>query len=279
MSNRMTSFAVGVAALGAAAAVAHLTFASAAPLAGPVLRPSTSVAARAALGASELPGDGASTLSAGISAGANGLVAAAAVLMLRAAARTRRRSGRVAKRTVAARAAEMEYGQDLAMPDDAFCALGVAHCFEQVDGKLKDVWVLEPLTASTVEVIQNGCRTSHETYIGTTVGQILKRDTSLFPKELLNGHEVQFGENLEFRTGCAARTWMRDHARDVVRLLAPMGEVKTDFNVSVADKRILNFVNEVKDGDNVKQDMSIDVYGRAEEDIESSSAIDDLYNA
>jgi hypothetical protein len=37
------------------------------------------------------------------------------------------------------------------------------------------------------------------------------------------------------------------------------------------DKRVVNMVNEVKDEDNIKQDMSIDVYGRkdAEEQEES----------
>lgn len=173
-----------------------------------------------------------------------------------------------------------EYGQDLSVPGDSFVVLGLAHCFEQVDGKLKDCWVLEPISASTVEVIENGAQTSYETFVGTTVADVLKQDTSVFPTELLCGNDVRFADNLEFRTGCAARTWMRDHARNVVRKMAPDGVVRTDFNTSTADKRILNFVNEVKDSDNIKQDMSIDVYGRDEEKPDESEVqIADLYNA
>lgn len=158
------------------------------------------------------------------------------------------------------------YGDDLSVPPESFVALGLAHCFEQEEqGKLKDVYVLEPIAASTVEVINNGCQTSYEAFFGTTVSEVLAMDTSALPKELLCGHEeVQWGENLEFRTGCAARTWMRDHAKDVVMKIVPRGEVKSDFNTCTEHKRILNFVNVVKDSDNVKQDMSIDVYGREE---------------
>lgn len=200
--------------------------------------------------------------------GAAALVAAAAV----AAAAGRRARGR---RGVVCRA----HGEDLSVPADAFIVCGVAHCFEQVEGKLKDVWVLEPISASTVEVVHNGAATSYEAFVGTTVGDILAKDTSRFPEALLCGHEVQWGDNLEFRTGCAARTWMRDHARDVVRKLAPVGQVTTGFNTSTENKRILNFVHEVKDSDNIKQDMSIDVYGRAEETEDAEAQVASLYNA
>jgi len=177
------------------------------------------------------------------------------------------------------------HGTELAVEDDAFVVLGLAHCFEQgEDGpKLKDVFVLEPVSASTVEVIQNGAQTSYESYVGTTVGNVLSKDMSNMPQELFCGHpmeEIRFAEDLEFRTGCAARTWKRDHAKDVVRLLVPDGEVQAGFNKSVEHKRVLNAVNVVKDSDNVKQDMSIDVYGRDEgaEDDEDA-AIKALYDA
>jgi len=166
------------------------------------------------------------------------------------------------------------------VPDDAFVVVGLAHCFEQVEGKLKDTYVLEPVSASTVEVINNGASTSYETLIGTTVDALLKQDADAFPAELLCGQEARWGDNLEYRTGCAARTWMRDHARDVVRKLVPEGELKTGFNTSTENKRILNFVNEVNDADNIKQDMSIDVYGREEDaggDVDSQVAA--LYDA
>jgi len=210
-------------------------------------------------------------------------LALAAVALTAAAARRARRSpvGQRAPGVACACAPGQDYGEDLTVPDDYFVCLGLAHCFEQSDkGKLKDVWVLEPISASTVEVLINGADTSYEAFMGSTVGEVLAQDTGALPEALLCGHEVQWGEKLEFRTGCAARTWLRDHARDVVRKMVPVGEVRTGFNTSTKNKRILNFVNEVKDSDNVKQDMSIDVYGRDEEkeETDEEKAIADLYN-
>eukprot|EP00448_Togula_jolla_P014136 CAMPEP_0170585514 /NCGR_PEP_ID=MMETSP0224-20130122/9254_1 /TAXON_ID=285029 /ORGANISM="Togula jolla, Strain CCCM 725" /LENGTH=278 /DNA_ID=CAMNT_0010909003 /DNA_START=75 /DNA_END=912 /DNA_ORIENTATION=+ len=194
-----------------------------------------------------------------------GVAAAVCAVALGMSARTRQRSAtRVAGVAVACQ--DDEYGEDLKVSGDKFVVLGLAHCFEQVEGKLRDVWVLEPMSASTVEVIENGAQTSYEAFIGTNVGAVLAQDISAYPEELLCGHEAQFAENLEFRTGCAARTWMREHAMDVVKAFAPEGKVRTGFNTSTQHKRILNFVNEVKDSDNIKQDMSIDVYGREDED-------------
>ena len=42
----------------------------------------------------------------------------------------------------------------------------------------------------------------------------------------------------------------------------PLGQLKSNFNYSTADKRVLNADNIVNDDDNIKQDLSIDVYGR-----------------
>ena len=55
--------------------------------------------------------------------------------------------------------------------------------------------------------------------------------------------------------------------------------MRSDFNFSLEDKRILNLVNEVKHPDNIKQDLSIDVYGRAEEEEKPDKEIEKLYNA
>jgi phosphatidylinositol glycan class S len=48
------------------------------------------------------------------------------------------------------------------------------------------------------------------------------------------------------------------------RDLVPLGKVRTNFNFNLDNKRVLNFENVVTDDDNVKQDMSIDVYGRGD---------------
>lgn len=60
--------------------------------------------------------------------------------------------------------------------------------------------------------------------------------------------------------------------RDIV----PLGQVRSSFNYNVERKRVLNFVNIVTDDDNVKQDLSIDVYGRKEKaDEEEAQAAAD----
>ena len=48
------------------------------------------------------------------------------------------------------------------------------------------------------------------------------------------------------------------------RGILPLGQSRKDWNFSLQDKRVLNFENEVSDSDNIKQDISIDVYGRKE---------------
>jgi len=39
--------------------------------------------------------------------------------------------------------------------------------------------------------------------------------------------------------------------------------MKSSFNYDLTDKRVLNMENVVNDDDNIKQDISIDVYGRS----------------
>lgn len=52
----------------------------------------------------------------------------------------------------------------------------------------------------------------------------------------------------------------------------PLGKVRGNWNFNLDDKRILNFENVVNDSDNIKQDMSIDVYGRQKEEDEQAAA-------
>lgn len=52
----------------------------------------------------------------------------------------------------------------------------------------------------------------------------------------------------------------------------PLGQTKGKWNYNLDEKRVLNFENVVNDDDNIKQDLSIDVYGRAsEEDAEDGA--------
>jgi len=56
--------------------------------------------------------------------------------------------------------------------------------------------------------------------------------------------------------------------RDVV----PLGKVRGGFNFNLEDKRVLNYENIVNDSDNIKQDISIDVYGRKDTEAEEAAA-------
>ena len=59
---------------------------------------------------------------------------------------------------------------------------------------------------------------------------------------------------------------------DKCRDLVPLGQTKTKFNFNLDEKRLLNFENVVNDDDNIKQDLSIDVYGRKEKAEEEEAA-------
>lgn len=146
---------------------------------------------------------------------------------------------------------------------DAYLVVGLSHCFEKNDeGKLTDRMLIEPLSASSMECLATGARTSFRLAAGVTLGSALQRDRASFPVEL---QEARFCDKWEFRCQAAARTWARPHAMDNLMDLVPLGRTRGQFNFSLDDKRVLNQTVEIKDEDNIKQDMSIDVYGRKDE--------------
>lgn len=55
----------------------------------------------------------------------------------------------------------------------------------------------------------------------------------------------------------------------------PLGQLKAGFNYDITDKRVLNMENIVNDDDNIKQDISIDVYGRKEKEALQSDPVVD----
>lgn len=61
----------------------------------------------------------------------------------------------------------------------------------------------------------------------------------------------------------------------------PLGMIKSSFNYDTSDMRVLNTENIVSDTDNIKQDMSIDVYGRKQDEDtrQSDGDIDSLLAA
>eukprot|EP00250_Pteridium_aquilinum_P010437 c19387_g1_i1 orf=567-1340(-) len=169
-------------------------------------------------------------------------------------------------------------GEDPDWSDDDYIVLGLAHCFQQEEGgKLKDVFLVEPVQASTLECLENGGATSYLHVTASTLGTALKYDVSLLPPEFANG---RFCEDFDFRAKCTSRTWKRSHAVNNLMNIAPKGSVRSAYNFSLADKRVINKERVVTDADNIKQDLSIDVYGRAEETKEEEkSEIASLYNA
>ncbi|CAM9684209.1 unnamed protein product [Choristocarpus tenellus] len=60
--------------------------------------------------------------------------------------------------------------------------------------------------------------------------------------------------------------------------LVGFGEVADEYNFSTERKRILNHKYEPSFDDNVKQDKSIDVYGREDDEVATAKQIDDLAN-
>jgi len=98
---------------------------------------------------------------------------------------------------------------------------------------------------------------------GVTVGDVLGGSTEKLPADFAG---ASFCDDWRFRLECCARTWDRPYPREKLLGLVPLGTQRKDWNFSLQDKRVLNFENVVTDEDNVKQDISIDVYGRAKED-------------
>jgi phosphatidylinositol glycan class S len=82
-------------------------------------------------------------------------------------------------------------------------------------------------------------------------------------RALANGETVSECEDMLIRSMAAARTFKRRVEAQII----PLGEVADDFNFNTEKKRVLNQVFEPSFDDNVKQDKSIDVYGRADEDF------------
>ena len=174
------------------------------------------------------------------------------------------------------RAASDVVGQDPEWSDDDYIVLGVAHCFRKDEnGRLKDAFVVEPVTAGTLECMENGGVTCYKFVTATTLGVALKQDLSLLPPEFQTGADIC--EEFDFRAKCASRTWKRDHPQQNLLHLTPKDGVRSDFNFSLQDKRVLNAEVVVNDSDNIKQDMSIDVYGRAKEE-EIKDEISSLYS-
>ncbi|GBG61511.1 hypothetical protein CBR_g21853 [Chara braunii] len=173
-------------------------------------------------------------------------------------------------------AVQMAVGEMPTYDDDDYVVVGLAHCFTKDEsGKLEDAFVIEPIPAGGLECMENGGVTCYKYVTATRMGKILSQDKSVLPEEFRSG---RFSESFDFRAKCAARTWKRQHPQENLLHLVEEGSVRSDFNFSLEVKRVLNEEVVVNDDDNIKQDLSIDVYGRAKDKNEMKE-IDKLYNA
>ncbi|KAL3143485.1 hypothetical protein ABBQ38_002292 [Trebouxia sp. C0009 RCD-2024] len=155
------------------------------------------------------------------------------------------------------------HGDDWTTAPESYLTLGLGHCFEKTEeGKLKDKFVIEPITANSLECMAAGGKTCFKHVTSLTFEQAMSKDRSILPETFSEGF---FCEDFEFRCGASARTWQRTHAQDNLLDIVPLGQNKSNFNYNLDEKRVLNFENVVDDSDNVKQDMSIDVYGRKQD--------------
>ena len=104
------------------------------------------------------------------------------------------------------------YGGQWSTPQDSYLTLGLAHCFEKnSEGKLSDVFVIEPISANALECMGTGARTCFTHVFSLSLGEALSRDKSILPVEFQDG---TFCENFADRCDSCARTWMRPHAMD-----------------------------------------------------------------
>eukprot|EP00871_Galdieria_phlegrea_P005742 jgi/Galph1/655/GphlegSOOS_G5336.1 len=156
---------------------------------------------------------------------------------------------------------------------DEYVVLGLACCFQRdTNGKPQEVIIIEPLPTSTLETVLQGVPTSYKRLLATTYGQA--KELSSIPKDFIGEDRVSLCENYEERLQAASRTY-RVHPE------AKKFDVGTKYyetNFSTTPKRILNEKFEPSFEDNVKQDISIDVYGRNKDEKDVQKQIEDLYN-
>lgn len=169
--------------------------------------------------------------------------------------------------------AALGYGSAWLTPQDSYLTVGLAHCFSKSDdGKLTDRFVIEPISANQIEAMANGAKTCFKQAYGTTLQDALTLDKSQLPPDFA---AASYCDNFAARADACARTWLRPHAMDNLLDIVPLGQMKSGYNFSIEEKRVLNVENIVTDDDNIKQDISIDVYGRnAKEEAAEKLAAD-----
>ena len=151
-----------------------------------------------------------------------------------------------------------------------YIAVGLAQVFMLNAGSSPTAqYLIEPLTAATLESLQLGVPTSYCRVLALTCGDLFDdvvepaaiNQDALAP--LIDGFEdVKICENMIERSMAAARTFRR---RIEATEFVPLYETSEDLNFNIERKRIMDQIYEPSFDDNVKQDRSIDVYGRSDD--------------
>lgn len=184
-------------------------------------------------------------------------------------------------RVVAAPAPRMAWALDDASPED-YVPLGIAVCYQRnQNNKLDEVMVVEPLATGTLEnVTGTGQPTSYKRILATTIGAVPDSPSEL-PAEFTRGEKVSYGEDFAERMCAAARTFKRMPSSKDILTVGQVSTCEEGGELTFCTdgiQRILNEKWEPKFDDNVKQDGSIDVYGRGDAADESPD-VQKLYNA
>lgn len=152
-----------------------------------------------------------------------------------------------------------------------YIALGMAKVFTmQEGGSPAPLYLVEPLTAGTLETLQLGVPTSYIRVLASTCGAVF--DDAQNPtdidvaslQKLTDGFEgYQICEDFIERATAAARTFRR---RPEAAMFLQVDQTSEELNFNTERKRIMDLHYEPSFDDNVKQHSSIDVYGRDDSD-------------
>jgi hypothetical protein len=134
------------------------------------------------------------------------------------------------------------------LSSDDYCVLGVATCFVREDGEVRQIKIVEPIPSSALEAIVKGIPTSYEVAAAKTLAEIFVDDIVQIPSEFPD--DVHLCDRFNERVIATARTYK---SRQTAKEYIPLGTLKSDFNYSTAQKRVLNADNVVRSEDNVKQ--------------------------
>lgn len=138
-----------------------------------------------------------------------------------------------------------ELDTDLA-PED-YLVVGVSACYQQDDGELIAVQVLEPIPSAYLESIFQGVPTSYQRVLGTTVETVFSDHSAA---QISGVEGAVFCHNFGDRAAAAVRTYK---SRPESSTLVEIGSIRTDINHSMEKKRVLNAKNVVTKDDNVRQ--------------------------